>query len=1572
VGVNDLAMRRDADMADNGRTADAHPAMIRRVSQLAQERRPEDKVLREFVVEYYQELPEFDVDDRREDDLYAAALTHLGLGRQRTPGTTIVKVLSPDWDRDGWHSDRTLVMIVTDDAPFLVDTVRLVIEGHGIATHLLVHPMLRVRRTPDGTVSAIAAADDDQRYRDLVEAWTLVEVDRLDEGIATRLRTDLEAAIASVHSVVADFAPMRERINRFLDRDPLLAWLADRNFVFLGAATYRLTPDGPTLVADSVLGHASTFERIDPPIDADGPLVSFTRSTETSSIHRSSRYTVITILDERDGTRYAERFVGLLASSAYRQSVLSIPSVGDRARAVLGLAALGAETHTGRTMRNVLETLPRDLVFELDGDRLAELVIDVVGLQERQIVRVFDVPEPVGELSTVMVYLPKQRFSAQLPERVAACVGERYGSEPRDLESFLGTSNLARITFTLRRPEHPPDLDELSDEIDQLTTAWIDRVRATAVHRLGEARATRLLARIGDAAPGSYRSAVDPSTAVGDLERICSLVESDETTLTALVREVDAAEDVWRMRVYRQGESLALSDLLPLLGFLGLIALDERPYRFVIDGEEYFLYDIGVCMPAGAVIDQHRHDEIVATFEGLLDGSVEPDGFNRLVVLAGLTAHQADVLRCYAKYAHQTGFTFSQSYVEGTLARLPELAAELVALFEGRFDPDLLEGDRVAAVAHAEAQILEILDAVPSLDDDRIGRTFLALVRATVRTSAFQDTPTIAFKFDPSKVPDLPAPRPAHEIFVCSSRVEGVHLRGGAIARGGLRWSDRREDYRTEVLGLVKAQMVKNAVIVPVGAKGGFVMKRPPAAPADRRDEVVACYRMFVGGLLDLTDNVVDGAVVPPARCIRYDGDDPYLVVAADKGTATFSDIANEIAAEYGFWLGDAFASGGSAGYDHKAMGITARGAWESARRHARLLGKNADTDELTVVGIGDMSGDVFGNGMLRSRHLKLVAAFDHRHVFVDPDPDPERSYAERQRLFHMPRSSWAEYDRSVLSEGAIIEPRTVKSVELTPQVREVLGLSVTRMTPNELISAILRAPVDLLWNGGVGTYVKASTESHAAVGDRANDAVRVDARELRCRMLVEGGNLGVTQLGRVEYALAGGFIHTDAIDNSAGVDCSDHEVNIKILLGEVMREGELTIEQRNRLLAEMTEEVAALVLANNRAQTLALQIARRQGLPMVNVHARYLDQLEAEGLLDRALEFLPTDKQIAERQSAGSGLRTPEFAVLIAYTKNANVAEILRTDLPDDPVLVRDVVNYFPSQLRERYRSEILRHRLKREIAATQLMNQMVNLSGISYDHRMTEDSGATVADVARGWLAVREILGFPGWWDDIDDLEHLAFDDHMELLLDCRRAAERCSMWFLRNRRPPIDVSAEVAHFREPVRSLAAQLRECLRGPIRVAADELAAERIRLGVPEDLAMRASVWRLLHTTFDIVETADRLDVVPPVVARAYWAVFDRLELLWLWDAIGTLPRSDRWQTQGRSALRDDLLAALAALASNVVRSGDGSVERWVSVNQRSVDRTMSMLTAIRRGDSFDITNLTVALRQLRNLALTS
>ena len=1571
-------------MVDHRLVPPTGSTLIDRVVEVGRERRPEDDLLIRILPSYYGDLPDFDVDERRPADLYAVALRHVELARVRPAGKTIVAVVSPDADRDGWYSDRSAVLIASDDAPFLVDSARIVLERHGIATHLLVHPLLQVRR---GAAGILEGVEDEPGFGVTTEAWTQIEIDRLDASAALSLRTDLAQALAGVHRVVADFPEMRQRMRDLADVDPVLPWLADGNFVFLGAEACR-RPDGAAdghhvgTRCDSTgagLGQlAGEFELDDPPIMWDGPLVTFDRSERSSSIHRPSRLTTVTVLEGDRDARVAHRFIGLLASTVYRGSVLAIPTIGDRARGVLGLATEGAEGHTGRTMRNVLETLPRDLVFELDSDQLATLVIDVVALQERQIVRVFEVPEPSGTASTILVYFPKHRFTAELPDRIVDRVAAEYGAEVRDVETFIGGSSLARVTFTVRRVAGvTPDLDRLSHAVDVATTAWIDRVHDVARQRVGEAKAAALVSRFARSIPDTYRSDVQPATAVGDLERLADLADSDLSTITALVRDLsDPDGDVWRMRVYHQGSPITLSDLLPMLGHLGLRALDEHPHRFTIDGAHTFVYDIGVRLPHGVELDDSRHREIRRAFEGLLSGAVEPDGFNRLIVLAGMTIGQVEVLRAYAKYAHQIGFTFSQPYIEDSLARLPVLARSLIELFEARLDPDLdvAVESREQRAGAVQAAIIGGLDAVSSLDDDRILRTFLAFILATVRTSAFAETETLAFKFDPAAIPELPEPRPAHEIFVCSARVEGVHLRGGAIARGGLRWSDRPEDYRTEVLGLVKAQMVKNAVIVPVGAKGGFVVKQHGATPAEHREEVVACYRLFVSSLLDLTDNLVNGELVPPDRTVRYDGADPYLVVAADKGTATFSDIANGIAAEYGFWLGDAFASGGSDGYDHKAMGITARGAWESVRRHASVLGKDADHDEMTVVGIGDMSGDVFGNGLLMSRHLKLVAAFDHRHVFIDPDPDPAASYEERRRLFELPRSSWAEYDASLITAGGGVYPRSAKSIDLTPEARSILGIDADRLPPNELISALLRADVDLLWNGGVGTYVKASTETHADVGDRANDGLRVDASSLRCKIVAEGGNLGFTQLARIEFGLNGGLIHTDAIDNSAGVDCSDHEVNIKILLGDVMADGEMTLKQRNELLAQMTGEVSDLVLANNRAQTLALLIARTQGLTMAAVHMRYLDQLESEGWIDRELEFLPSSKQLAERVTNGSGLRVPELAVMIAYTKNIDVAEILQTDLPDQPVLVEDIVGYFPTPLRERFEPQILRHRLRREIAATQIVNQMVNLSGISYDHRMTEDTGASVADVTRAWVVVREVLDFPEWWREIGALssDRVALEDRLALYLDCRRTAERCSLWFLRHRRPPVDIDVEVARFRLPVQLLADMMAGCMSGPMAEATVALENERAANGVPLALASRSSIWRLLHTAFDIVEVAERSGTALETAATAYWDVFARLDLLWLWDGIGALPRSDRWQTQARSALRDDLLTVLAGLADNVVEQGDRSAVSWMAANERAVERATIQLGEIRRAEAYDITNLSVALRQLRNLVSTS
>jgi glutamate dehydrogenase len=956
------------------------------------------------------------------------------------------------------------------------------------------------------------------------------------------------------------------------------------------------------------------------------------------------------------------------------------------------------------------------------------------------------------------------------------------------------------------------------------------------------------------------------------------------------------------------------------------------------------------------------------------------------VLRARLTWREITTLRAYCKYLRQTQTTFSQNYMEDTLSANPHIARLLVELFQARFDP----GRRESAQEETErlkGEIEEALDAVESLDEDRILRNFLSVTLATVRTNYFQSTdggepkPYLSFKLDPSRVPLLPLPRPRFEISVYSPRTEGVHLRGGKVARGGIRWSDRREDFRTEILGLMKAQMVKNAVIVPVGAKGGFVVKRPPALGGREAlmEEVVACYKTLIRGMLDLTDNLVGDRTVPPPDVVRYDEDDPYLVVAADKGTATFSDIANGISKEYDFWLGDAFASGGSAGYDHKEMGITARGAWESVNRHFRELGTDIQSEDFTVAGIGDMSGDVFGNGMLLSRHIKLVGAFNHLHIFLDPDPDPETSFEERERLFNLPRSSWSDYDENLISEGGGVFPRTAKSIPLSPQVKELLDVEEDSLTPQEVIRAFLKSRVDLLWNGGIGTYVKASDETHAEVGDRTNDSLRVDGTELECRVVGEGGNLGFTQRGRVEYALNGGRIYTDAIDNSAGVDCSDHEVNIKILLDSIVESGDMTEKQRNELLAEMTEEVGQLVLRDNYQQTQTLSNAVAQAASMVDVHARYIRALEHAGKLNRELEFLPDEEALAERKSEDMGLAAPEFAVLLAYTKITLYRELLDSDVTEDPYLSGELERYFPTPLRERFEDRMTEHRLRREITATQITNSMVDRCGITFAFRLGEETGAAAAEIARAYTAAREIFGMLDLWAQIEDLDNrVEAQIQTRMLLDGRKLVERATRWLLRNRRPPLDVAATVSYFSERAAELSEKIPQFLLDGDRENLERATRDLVDANVPPELAERVAILSTMFSALDIVDVADATDQPLETAAEVYFTLGDRLKLHWLRGHVEALPRDNRWRALARAALRDDLYGQQAELTAEILRStpedlsATERIEAWVDANRGSVERTLQVLTDINASGAFGLATLSVALREIRNLITSS
>ncbi len=1056
---------------------------------------------------------------------------------------------------------------------------------------------------------------------------------------------------------------------------------------------------------------------------------------------------------------------------------------------------------------------------------------------------------------------------------------------------------------------------------------------------------------------------------------------------------------VWRLTIHSTGSPITLTDVLPRLQHMGVEVVDEHPYEFAAD-EPFWIYDFGlrrerVGQAASARTASAPHVSLASVagqLEGamaaLWDGKIEDDSFNTLVLNAGLTWRQVVVLRAYAKYLRQAGTTFSAGYIARVLRYNPVIARLLIRLFESRFDPDRQAGQKERSDALAE-EIAGELDEVASLDQDRILRAYLGLVLATQRTNYFRGlhgaddwAPYLVFKLDDALVPDLPAPRPKFELFVYSPRFEGLHLRFAHVARGGLRWSERPEDFRTEILGLAKAQEVKNSVIVPSGAKGGFVCKKL-GDPADReayQAEVLACYRMFISAMLDVTDNLKGGAVVGPDRVVRHDGDDPYLVVAADKGTATFSDTANEIALARGFWLGDAFASGGSAGYDHKKMRITARGAWESVKFHFQTLGVDIGSQDFTVAGIGDMSGDVFGNGMLLSGNIKLVAAFDHRHVFLDPDPDPAVSFAERRRIFELPRSSWESYDKALISAGGGIWSRSAKSIPLSPQARAVLGLpdGTAALSPDQVISAILTAPVDLLWNGGIGTYVKSTAQPNADVGDRTNDSVRVDASQVRARVIGEGGNLGLTQEARIEYSLAGGLVNTDFIDNSAGVDTSDHEVNIKILLDEVVRDGEMTTQGRDELLAAMTDEVGRLVLAHNYHQNRALAAARAQAPQMLHVHARYIRKLEREGRIRRRLDVLPADKDIAERRSTSAGLTLPEFSVLLAHTKISAGQEVLASQVPDDPYLRLVLSSYFPAELRGRFTDRMRAHRLHREIITTAVINDMVDRSGITFAFRLNEETGASVPHITEAWLVARDVFDMAGFWRQLKALDgQVDTADQILALLEGRKLTERASRWLLHFRRPPFDIQATIDFFAEGVLTVATGLPKLLTGLDLSGFYERRDIFVGRGFPATMADRIAAMVPAYSAFDIVDISATTGRSVEEASEVYFDLADRLQITRLRDRITALPRDDRWNTMARGALRDDLYTAHAALARDVLTvTESGSPElrlsAWVARNGAAVERATHTLAEIWESDAFTVATLSVAVRAIRTLVSSS
>jgi glutamate dehydrogenase len=1313
-----------------------------------------------------------------------------------------------------------------------------------------------------------------------------------------------------------------------------------------------------------------------------------------STVHRPVflDYVGIRRVDSSGNQIGEHRFLGLFSSSAYNQSVTNIPVLSSKVADVTLSMALGRDSHSGKDLMQFLETYPRDEMFQISPDELEDVARRVLQLQERRQVRVFTRSEVFGRYVSALVYLPRDRYTTEVRLRMEAILLQAYGATSIDHTARVSESVLARLHFVVLKPlgKSLPeiDLEQLETDLADATRFWEDDFAESLVEQVGEEDAVRLLRTWGNSFPESFKEDVPAGDAVSHLKILEQLESQEPGAIKVSMYTPKSPEDgTRRFTIYRIDRSITLSTVLPILHDLGVEVIDERAYDLRRKGKPVaWVYDFGLNFDDSKVPEQDSLSErFCSTFVATWHGEVDSDPFNGLVIKAGLSARNVGIIRAYAAYLRQAGSPFSQGYLQQVLLANINIVQYLVQLFAVRFSPEL-DQDREVMQAKLVSKIDEALDAVASLDHDRIMRASIALVSATLRTNVYQHDAdgnypqVMAFKLDPSKVPDLPLPLPKFEIWVFSPRVEGVHLRFSSVARGGLRWSDRQEDFRTEVLGLVKAQMVKNTVIVPSGAKGGFVLKRGPE-PSDRDAwlaEGIACYQMFIGALLDVTDNLVNSKVVPPQRVVRHDVDDPYLVVAADKGTATFSDIANKISIDRGFWMGDAFASGGSVGYDHKAMGITAKGAWESVKRHFLELGVNTQNQDFTTVGIGDMSGDVFGNGMLLSEHIRLIAAFDHRHIFIDPNPDAAKTFAERQRLFNLPRSSWEDYNVKLISKGGGIYPRSVKSIDLTTEAKLALGIDpeITSLTPSELLTKILLAPVDLLWNGGIGTYIKSTTETHAQVGDKANDAIRVNGGDIRARVIGEGGNLGATQLGRIEAARAGVKLNTDAIDNSAGVDTSDHEVNIKILLDQAVTAGVLSVDDRNKQLAVMTDEVGELVLRDNYEQNLILVQARYQDAEMLRVHKRLINHLEDEGLLNRAIEYLPTDAQLDSLHAQGMGLTSPELSVLMAYVK-IDLSKDLAADEIVNEKWCREVLqNYFPSDLRIKYADLMDTHPLRKEIISTVLTNDVVNRGGITFTWRAAEESGAGTSEILRASVVSREVFGLAKLWENIESLDGLISTDcQTQLILESRRLLDRATRWFLQSRGGRLNVEVEIEKFAATVGKLTELVPGMLRGVERERASAIAKNFQSQGVPADLALRTGCFLDEFSLLDVIEIANREKASPENVAELYFALSERYDIDRMLFHITALARDDRWTAYARSALRSDLYVALAALTSRVVQatkdsdSIDSRISQWEAKFAEGVARTKATLNEIAHSEQNDLATLSVALRAIRTLA---
>ena len=1615
--------------------------------------------VRDLAVALYDRLSPQDMAAHPAAAWAALARDALEFMRVRKPGQALIRVFNPGLKKHGWELPRSVVQIVNDDMPFLVDSVSNVLSEQGIGVHALIHPVLSVQRDKAGKLQALGKGD--------AESVMHIEIDRLDTADAKALEATLARVLGDVRASVEDWPQMRVRMEEAADQmleapgpvsaavleesREFLRWAADNHFTFLGYREYKVEKQGKEDMLVAVDGTGLGLLR-DEDASKPRPLKSMdahqlqksgvldplilSKTNARARVHRRGYmdYIGVVTFDAKGRPLSEKRFIGLFTSSAYNRRPWEIPVVRTRFERVMEGSGLPASGHSAKALRHILETLPRDELFQSSDAELLGLGSGVLGLQERVDSKLFIRRDRYGRFYSVLVFVPRERFNTDMRLRIENMLKDALSADHIESHVLMGDSPLAQLHMIVRprgdAAENDFDITGLENALAEIVRNWHDNLNDLLVARHGETEGLAMAKRYGRALSSSYIEQASPEAAADDVAQLAALADADSLGISLRTDpSASHCEGCIEVKLFRRGDSLPLSEVLPMLEHMGLQVVTEYPYSIVADGEELSIQDLEVRVTEGAALTEESIAYFTEAFGRVWHGDLENDGFNRLVLGAGLRWKQVQMLRAYCKYLMQIGVPFSQSYVEATFARYPLLARLMVEYFEARFDPAtgketkaqiaagaeafaaqidaLAKGDAAAVAAikpvidarsatrevqgkATHAALLALLDRVKSLDEDRILRSFIGVIDATLRTNYYIDytdglrkdggpADYLAFKLDCAAVPDLPKPRPYREIWVCGPRVEGIHLRFGPVARGGLRWSDRREDFRTEVLGLVKAQMVKNTVIVPVGSKGGFYAKQLPDPALDRDawfNEGVACYKRFINGLLDITDNLsTEGKVLPPAGVVRHDGDDPYLVVAADKGTATFSDIANGIAQAHGFWLDDAFASGGSVGYDHKGMGITARGAWESVKRHFRALGRDSQKQDFTCVGIGDMSGDVFGNGMLLSKHIRLVAAFDHRHIFLDPDPDAASSFKERQRLFKLPRSSWADYDAKLISKGGGVFSRAEKSIKLGREIKAALGIDaeVEALSPNELMSAILKSPVDLLWNGGIGTYVKSSHQSNADVGDRANNGLRVNGEDLRCKVVGEGGNLGFTQLGRVEAAQCGVLLNTDFIDNSAGVDTSDHEVNIKILLNGEVQKGRLKLPERNKLLASMTDEVAGLVLNDNYRQNQTLSLMERMAQSRLGSKMHFIRTLESLGLLDRKIEDLPSDAEVAERKARGMGLTRPELSVLLSYSKLVAFPQLLESDVPEDPYLSKELVRYFPEPLQAKYAKAMEGHRLKREIIATAVTNSTINRMGSTFLMRMQEDSGRSIGDIAKAYTITRETLDARDLWVQIDALDGKTAEsvqiDALQVIWEVQRSFTR---WLLSRPGAIPGIQQAVERYHDGFRDIRAG-ESILPDSQRPAYEAARKEWRGKGVPAALADQLAALPYLEPSPNIIELARERKMRAVEVAKVYFRLGDALREPWLREQIEALKVDGRWHAVARGVLRDELAAQMRKLTDQVLampgKDAAAKVTAWLERDDPTLRFTLAMLNELATQKTLDYPTVSVAVQRLAQLA---